>query len=1038
MQTPTPPCPRTARGVPAVLCPATRAARPFAWMAALAVLAGAALLAGCEPREHVPRDTRVLLPSETDRIEQRRLTLPNGMQVLLVSNPAAQNAGAALSLGVGSRDDPPEMPGLLHFMEHMLFLGTERYPEPDAYQSYVNQHGGSTNAYTAHDHTNYFFQVSNEAFEGALDRFSQFFVAPLFNPDYVQREKNAVQNEHAKNTESDTWRIRQAFRAQMREGHPMAKFSTGTLETLQDVGPEDLRRFYEAHYSANLMRLAVVGQRGLDDLERLVREKFGPVPNREVERSRYTQQYLPPAEGLRLLRVRPLSQQRTLEVHFSLPPVDEHFRAKPLHLLAYVLGHEGEGSLLSLLKAENLANSLSAGGGERTPDYASLEIRIGLTEQGRAEWQRVLRMVMGAIEGLRREGVPRALYEDNRRLADLEYHWRQPRDAVDMARWLAALMQSYPLEALPRAAYVFERYAPELYREMLGHLTLDNALVTLVAQDVETDSTERWYGTEYSYTEQASPAYEAVASAAPPEGWHLPAPNSFIPARVSLRAPQEPLKLAGTTFLHLAQNGMPERMRGRLHTLRNRRFDTPAGLFRHMDTVLSPAEQREWLPRILKDALPVPQSLLDEPRAKVWYQPNWRLRQPRARLLLKLYTADASATPRQVMLSRLYAEAVLEGLNEAGYPIRQAGLSYDVQAVPAGIALEVGGWSAGIRDVLRFLAPRLDEVTIDEATFASIVDGMRRSLASRAQEAPHRQSQRYLSWLLERPGFTTEALQAALEEITLADVQAHAREQFRRTYAEGFALGNLPPDEARAAVRDVLQAVGGVVLPPAERLEESVRELEPGANAVFTRTVPQSNSLVHAYYQAAYREPELRGALLLAGTHMQQAFYNELRTNQQLGYLVWAGMGEMRRMLNLMMLVQSGQYGPDTLLERLEAFVPQYVEQFRGLPDPVFENLRRSVIQRKLERPNTLEEQVSLLFWRAFRHEAQWDHVSTDIAAVQALEREEVEATLARFLTGDDRARLVIRLAGQEHEAQPLPDREISLSPEVQGEADAQ
>ncbi|NIR96621.1 MAG: hypothetical protein GWO39_00585, partial [Gammaproteobacteria bacterium] len=82
----------------------------------------------------------------------------------------AERSAASLAVRVGSLDDPPERPGLTHFLEHMLFLGTEKYPKPNGYTSYLSSHAGGSNAYTADDHTNYFFSVAHDGFPEALDR----------------------------------------------------------------------------------------------------------------------------------------------------------------------------------------------------------------------------------------------------------------------------------------------------------------------------------------------------------------------------------------------------------------------------------------------------------------------------------------------------------------------------------------------------------------------------------------------------------------------------------------------------------------------------------------------------------------------------------------------------------------------------------------------------------------------------------------------------------------------------------------------------
>ena len=109
-----------------------------------------------------------------------------------------------------------------------MFLGTEKYPDETEYSKFLSQHGGGSNAYTAGDHTNYYFDITPKNLEGALDRFSQFFIAPLFTESATDREVNAVNSEHEKNLPSDTWRLRQLESSLGDPGHDYHKFGTGS------------------------------------------------------------------------------------------------------------------------------------------------------------------------------------------------------------------------------------------------------------------------------------------------------------------------------------------------------------------------------------------------------------------------------------------------------------------------------------------------------------------------------------------------------------------------------------------------------------------------------------------------------------------------------------------------------------------------------------------------------------------------------------------------------------------------------------------
>jgi insulysin len=140
----------------------------------------------------------LLLPGSDDR-KYRHLVLPNHLQILLISDPSTDKAAACCDVAVGSMADPAEAQGLAHFLEHMLFMGTEKYPEENEYSVFLNEHGGYSNAYTAQENTVYYFDVNSSHLEKALDLFASFFICPLFSESSTGREINAVDSENSKN-----------------------------------------------------------------------------------------------------------------------------------------------------------------------------------------------------------------------------------------------------------------------------------------------------------------------------------------------------------------------------------------------------------------------------------------------------------------------------------------------------------------------------------------------------------------------------------------------------------------------------------------------------------------------------------------------------------------------------------------------------------------------------------------------------------------------------------------------------------------------
>jgi insulysin len=230
--------------------------------------------------------------SPNDERLYRHLILSNQLQVLLISDPTTEKCSACCDVEVGSLADPGDIQGLAHFLEHMLFMGTEVYPLENEYSVYINAHGGYSNAYTSIENTVYYFDIQNTSFEHALDVFSTFFWCPIFDESAVSRELQAVDSENTKNLQADSWRTYQLLKSIAHPLHPINKFSTGNLETLKTIPDqmginlrERLLQFHREYYSSNLMTLVLYGNQPLDVLQRWAEEKFTPIVNKNLKKT---------------------------------------------------------------------------------------------------------------------------------------------------------------------------------------------------------------------------------------------------------------------------------------------------------------------------------------------------------------------------------------------------------------------------------------------------------------------------------------------------------------------------------------------------------------------------------------------------------------------------------------------------------------------------------------------------------------------------------------------------------------------------------
>ena len=228
------------------------------------------------------------IPLEIPKVDDRvyyQCVLNNGISVTIVQDKTSEKSSCALSVRTGAMHDP--LPGIAHITEHAVFLGSEKYPVENAYKNYLNQHGGGSNASTSMDQTTYKFYVNADAFDPALDIFSQFFKCPLFQTETMCREVMAVDAEDSKNRIIDARRLLQVLKHQIQPQHTYSKFSTGNLKTLVygDVErygehlSKTIRSFHAEYYQPSCMAVALVGPQSVDDLLSMAELHFSSIKN---------------------------------------------------------------------------------------------------------------------------------------------------------------------------------------------------------------------------------------------------------------------------------------------------------------------------------------------------------------------------------------------------------------------------------------------------------------------------------------------------------------------------------------------------------------------------------------------------------------------------------------------------------------------------------------------------------------------------------------------------------------------------------------
>ena len=435
--------------------------------------------------------------SEYDKREYKYFVLPNQMAVLLVSDKEADKSGAAVDVRIGNLQDYSESPGLAHFLEHMLFLGTEKYPNQDEYRTFLSQNSGNSNAYTSATNTNYHFEVANSGFRQGLDIFAQFFLSPRFTETLTERELKAVDSEHKKNLNNDPRRRYQLMRSTSKDGQPFNGFGTGSLETLAKPNTREyLLKFYNQFYSANLMKCVLYGKEDIATLESWAKELFSGV--RAIEGATR-----PEFKGItpfdksnlsNLWEVVPINDKDFLNFFWLIENMTPHYRSDPTKYVTHLLGHEGPNSLLSLLIREGLAREMSAGSSTQMELFSYIEVKIELTKKGLERYLDVVNYVFAYLAMLKQHQPQQWIFDELKQIKKLRFLFKDKSTAVNEATSLADSLNEYPPEDVLIANYLLEEFKPDQIKGIINSLTLDNLRVFIYSKNFEGKTTqeEKW------------------------------------------------------------------------------------------------------------------------------------------------------------------------------------------------------------------------------------------------------------------------------------------------------------------------------------------------------------------------------------------------------------------------------------------------------------------------------------------------------------------------------------------------------------------
>ena len=322
-------------------------------------------------------------------------TLPNGVRLVTETMPHVRSVSLGVWLQRGSRHEVPEQGGIAHFIEHMLFKGTERRSAQDIAQQFDSM-GGNLDAFTSKEYAGYYIKVMDEHLPRAFDILSDLVLHPAFPLDEIEREKKVILEEIKMVEDTPDDLVHELFTEQYWPDHPLGRPILGTPETVSSFNRDVLYRYFREAYVGRNLIVSAAGNFDHAKLKALVEEAFGGVPDAGADWRETAPSPRPP----QIERHKDLEQSHIVIGTPAYPQA--HVDRYPAYLLNVILGGSMSSRLFQTIREQRGLAYAVFSGVSSYRDTGMLSVYAGCAAESVPE---VVDLVVDGLRTMRRERV---------------------------------------------------------------------------------------------------------------------------------------------------------------------------------------------------------------------------------------------------------------------------------------------------------------------------------------------------------------------------------------------------------------------------------------------------------------------------------------------------------------------------------------------------------------------------------------------------------------------------------------------------------
>lgn len=798
------------------------------------------------------------------RIENRDYStrkLENGLEYALITCPEAQKASVSISVEMGHFSDPDECQGLSHLMEHMLFAGSQNYPDGNFLNQFLNMHGGFVNAWTSAESCNFHFDCPVNQFSQALAVLIDMLTQPMLSIDGISQEIDAIDAEFLMRKQDDVRRLYDVHKQTCNPNHPFSRFSVGNKAIFTQFTKAELqqklRKHHQCYFNTKKIKACFVLPQTLANVELMtfIESKLGNFKPSIVTTipKKYPSLYLPQQKGC-LIEVKPYKSAQNLMLTFCLPNVSHYYRSKPILLVTHLIEDASENTLQHDLKRMGFIHDLSASDGIKGDNFQDININLQLTEHGLANTKEIMQLIMQWFDYLRRNGIEKWRFEEKAQQLALQVEYAMLPSGIDVAVMLSSKLHKLTLQQALEYDVVMDNFDTAVFEQFLAYFTLQNLRVFCI--------------NPYAFCDAQTTQYK-------------------VP--FSLRKLNFEIKK--NTLLSLQLPPKNPFMSGNFGLVKQELRTTEIKTFKNFDFLLK-------------------------------FSQNHRFKTPKGDCYLSLENPNMIGSARNVAIKRLWIACLNEELNEVYSGAEMAGIYFRLYGHQGGMTLHTSGFSDQQLVLCEEILGFIQQLNIRSAIFSAVKEKLASSLKNTLLNKPVNQLFANLNILLRENTFSQESILAEVETLSLSELHLQAIAYFKKIHIEGLAVGNWTMAQIEAFHASVIECVKGIdkVL----KSSRNIAQIADRKLCIQHSQLQQEHAIV-LYFQSPSNNTVNHGLYIAIEKLLSPIFFDELRNKRNLGYLLGCGYFPVNKRPGLAVYIQSPTHSSHDLYMAITDVLQEFV-----------------------------------------------------------------------------------------------------------------